>query len=218
MAATLSLRCVGNHNHQLVRNRSKSSPRTARFHCPLSISNRVIKERPRLISAPATMVSNSSSCLSHYEKVDNKEALFAEKLDDWMSDSVLEIVKNLREAPLFVQVYDDENGTTRLETEKAIADDWPVLTRKWTAGESPSPDGVILVEELEDEDEDDDGMRAWGVVIQGKGVECGPVCYLLKTSRVGSGLGMGCTHFCLVRVQSFRESALSQLKNCWLLQ
>ncbi|CAI0459206.1 unnamed protein product [Linum tenue] len=67
--------------------------------------------------------------------------------------------------------------------------------------------------------EEEEATKAWGIVVQGKGAECGPVCYLLKTSRVGSsGLGLCCTHFCLMRVKGFRESAKSQLKNCWLLQ
>ncbi|KAF1893539.1 hypothetical protein Lal_00002029 [Lupinus albus] len=63
--------------------------------------------------------------------------------------------------------------------------------------------------------------RVWGVVVQGKGFGCDPICYLLKTCGVGSGpemgLGLCSTHFCLVRVNSFKEMVQSQLKNCWLL-
>ncbi|KAL6992771.1 hypothetical protein U1Q18_010886 [Sarracenia purpurea var. burkii] len=143
-----------------------------------------------------------------------------------MRDSAAEIVKNLREAPLLVQVFASNNGA-RLETEKAVAEGWPVVTRRWKDGETPPPDGLIFVEELGDGEgkgdphsveADDDGTRAWGIVVQGKGAECGPVCYLMKTCRVGSGLGTCSTHFCLTKVQGFRESALSQLANCWLLQ
>ncbi|ESW08418.1 hypothetical protein PHAVU_009G044000 [Phaseolus vulgaris] len=65
-------------------------------------------------------------------------------------------------------------------------------------------------------------MKAWDVVVQGKGVGCGLVCYLLKTCRVGSGPGNGMgvclTHFCLVKVKDLMERVQSQLKNCWLLQ
>lgn len=156
----------------------------------------------------------------------------AEKLDRWMRGSVEEIVKNLKKAPLLVQVYSDGSGEEKAEirAERAVVEEWPAVKGEWESGERRSPDGLIFVEELRDDGEDDcedDGednetvTRAWGIVVQGRGAECGsPVCYLLKTSKVGAGIGMGlfCTHFCLVRVKSFRESAFCQFKNCWLLQ
>ncbi|KAM1069762.1 hypothetical protein EV1_001547 [Malus domestica] len=157
-----------------------------------------------------------------------------EKLDEWMRESVVEIVKNLREAPLLVNVYGrSTDGRPRLETEKRVEEEnWDGLRRKWEAGVAPFPDGVIFVEELDDDNGDGSGndergdaiTRAWGLVVQGRGEESAPACYLLKTSKVdsgpgfGLGMGLGCTHFCLVRVNSFREKAQSQLKNCWLLQ
>lgn len=161
-----------------------------------------------------------------------------DKLDEWMRGSVVEIVQNLREAPLLVNVYgrSSTDGRPRLETEKRVEEEnWDGLRRKWEAGAAPFPDGVIFVEELNDNDngggecngKDDGGdaiTKAWGLVVQGKGNESGPACYLLKTSKVnngsgfGLGMGLGCTHFCLVPVSSFREKAQSQLKNCWLLQ
>ncbi|RYQ84665.1 hypothetical protein Ahy_B10g104119 isoform A [Arachis hypogaea] len=155
------------------------------------------------------------------------------RLDTWMRESVVEIVKNLKEAPLLVQIFSKRKGeetTTSTTTEKqVVVDDWPAVKQRWESGETPVPEGVIFVEEIGGEDEAEDGgsdtertTRAWGIVVQGKGVGCGPVCYLLKTIRVGSGPGSGMglcsTHFCLVRVKSFRESVESQLKNCWLLQ
>ncbi|CAI8598714.1 unnamed protein product [Vicia faba] len=158
-----------------------------------------------------------------------------ERLDRWMRESVVDIVRNLRDAPLLVQVYSKRKGETvtiETETEKAVlVEDWEAVKERWEAGESPMPEGVIFVEELgEDDAAEEDGGRGlqerttkvWGIVVQGKGVGCGPVCYLLKTSRVGagpgSGMGVFSTHFCLVRVKSFRETAKSQLKNSWLLQ
>ncbi|XAR71862.1 hypothetical protein NMG60_11018302 [Bertholletia excelsa] len=155
-------------------------------------------------------------------------ALVTKRLDDWMRDSAAEIVGNLREAPLLVQVYANNGGATaRLETERAVAaKDWSLVSQRWKQGLAEVPDGLILVEELCGDDDDGDetieeghsGTKAWGVVVQGKGQDCGPACYLLKTSRVGSGLGMFCTHFCLVKVQGFMESALSQLTKCWHLE
>lgn len=149
-----------------------------------------------------------------------------ERLDEWMKDSVVEIVKNLREAPLLVQVFPQKKGNggeaTALRTEKkAVLDDWEVVVEEWGRGKTPLPEGVMLVEELAEEEEGRERTtKAWGIVVQGRGMGTGPVCYLLKTSRVGLGPGMGqyCTHFCLVRVQSFSETVKSQLKNCWLLQ
>uniref|UniRef100_A0A2P2PKZ9 Uncharacterized protein n=1 Tax=Rhizophora mucronata TaxID=61149 RepID=A0A2P2PKZ9_RHIMU len=61
--------------------------------------------------------------------------------------------------------------------------------------------------------------REWGIVVQGRGADCEPVCYLLKTTSANSGLGASwCTHFCLIKVKSFKETAKSQFRKCWLCQ
>ncbi|KAK9682701.1 hypothetical protein RND81_10G090400 [Saponaria officinalis] len=150
-----------------------------------------------------------------------------EKFDHWMKDSVEEIVKNLQDAPMFVHVYGEDGPRMRVKTEKAVAEEWTHLKGKWVKGEEPSPEGIILVEELEegnlgiyDENEGQNGhfTRAWGVLIQGKGENEGFECYLLKTSRVVCGnLGLSCTHYCLAKVQSFRETVRSQLISSWLV-
>lgn len=143
------------------------------------------------------------------------------KIDSWVQDSVTDIVKNLKQAPLLVQIYSEFDGTIKIQTEKAVVDQWPAVRDEWRSGESKSPDGLIFVEELERESEElGEGVtRAWGIVVQGKGCERGPACYLLKTDRVCAGLGLGfCTHFCLMRVKSFRDCALEQFKDSWLLQ
>ncbi|KAJ6884437.1 hypothetical protein NC652_031446 [Populus alba x Populus x berolinensis] len=61
--------------------------------------------------------------------------LLYEKVDQWMRDSVVEIVKNLREAPLSVHIYTAEsNETRRLEAEKAVVEEEeerPNLMGKW---------------------------------------------------------------------------------------
>ena len=116
-----------------------------------------------------------------------------ERLDKWMHDSVVDIVKNLKEAPLLVQLYSNSTGkgggkATSMSTEKkAAAEDWPAVKGKWEAGETPLPEGIIFVEELEgyqaeQEKREEGTTRAWGLVVQGKGIGCGPVCYLLKTT------------------------------------
>lgn len=148
----------------------------------------------------------------------------SEKLDEWMTNSVTEIVKNIKQAPLLVQIYADGE----VKTNKSLAaKDWSKLIKY----RSSSLEGVILVEELErktdpvDSDakfEEEDGSRAFGVLIQGKirgRGECKSTCYLLKTSSVnGGGRGHICTHFCLMKVQNFHKSAFSQFNDCWLLQ
>ncbi|XP_010525411.1 PREDICTED: uncharacterized protein LOC104803208 [Tarenaya hassleriana] len=156
-----------------------------------------------------------------------------EKVDEWMRDSVVEIVKNLRETPLLINVYAGANGSLT-STAATAAEDWPVVKGRWERGEERKPEGVIFVEKLGEGDVADrdatcvedvshggacgEGTSAWGIVAQGRGMDSGPVCYLLKTTRVGSGLGPVCTHFCLVKVKGFRETAISQLNNCWLVQ
>ncbi|KAI3817868.1 hypothetical protein L1987_11668 [Smallanthus sonchifolius] len=143
----------------------------------------------------------------------------SDMIDEWMRNSVTEIVKNIRQAPLLVQIY--ANGVVK--TEKAVAaEDWPNVV-----SERPSsPDGIILVEELRDKTDlsdsgdEEEGRKAFGVVIQGrfKGRDrCKSACYLLKTCSVNGGMGRFCTHFCLMKVHSFSKSASSQLNDCWLL-
>ncbi|PWA89526.1 hypothetical protein CTI12_AA109980 [Artemisia annua] len=132
--------------------------------------------------------------------------------DEWMRKSVTEIVKNIKQAPLLVQVY--ANG--EVKTEKGVeAKNWPNVVRE-------SPEGVILVEELMERGDWDGTTKAFGVLIQGKckgrDSRCNSACYLLKTSSVNGGMGAFCTHFCLMKVRSFGQSASSQLNECWLLQ
>ncbi|OWM87344.1 uncharacterized protein LOC116189366 [Punica granatum] len=156
------------------------------------------------------------------------------RMDEWMTTSVSEIVKKLPEAPLFVQVRERDQGGGRrffdLKVEKEVgAGHWDAVRAEWEKGETSLPEGVIFVEELVDNEEksddvriDDDGERInqiWGIIVQGKGANCGvPACYLLKTTRVSSGLGFCAVHFFLTRVKNFREKAKTQLDKCWLVR
>lgn len=146
------------------------------------------------------------------------------RIDSWVQNSVPDIVKNLKQAPLLVQIYSGFDGGIQIQTEKAVLEEWPATRDEWRSGESKSPDGLIFVEELERESDENQELgegvtRAWGIVVQGKGAECGPSCYLLKTDRVCAGLGLGfCTHFCLMKVKNFRDSALEQFNDSWLLR
>ncbi|XP_020229051.1 uncharacterized protein LOC109810083 [Cajanus cajan] len=208
MASSLRIACAGNNPNLRLKNLlcgGKAPPA-----CSLAMPSK------RRISA-ATRTG-----LDLYGAKDAVEG--QERLDRWMRESVVEIVKSLREAPLLVQVH---AGAPSLTTDKkVVVEDWEAVKERWESGDSPLPEGVIFVEELDGEAAEEDGgertTKAWGIVVQGKGVGCGPVCYLLKTSRVGSGPGPGMgvcsTHFCLMKVKNFRETVQSQLKNVWLLQ
>ncbi|PIN01324.1 hypothetical protein CDL12_26170 [Handroanthus impetiginosus] len=185
-----------------------------------------IKKSPqKLVSAVSASMASSNSAVISPEK----NGVFLEKIDSWMEDSVQDIVKNLKQAPLLVQIFSDSgNGRAKIQTEKAIADKWPIVKNEWRKGATKSPDGLIFVGELEqdldqennkNQDFEEGITRAWGVVVQGKGVDLGPACYLLKTTKVCNGMDLGfCTHFCLTRVNNFMDSALEQFTDSWLLQ
>ncbi|KAL5832195.1 hypothetical protein ACOSQ4_017549 [Xanthoceras sorbifolium] len=56
---------------------------------------------------------------------------------EWMRDSLVEIFKNLRKAPLFVHVYSDSDGNStaaRLRTEKAVPENWLTMKTEWETG------------------------------------------------------------------------------------
>ncbi|KAI3997050.1 hypothetical protein MKX01_039867, partial [Papaver californicum] len=131
-----------------------------------------------------------------------------------------QIVKNIGEGPLLVHIYSSKNkgGTSPVGSplttipipivEKSEPESWVGVTRNWEEG-SPVPDGIILVELLNVDDDNYNGIKdetpnmtngssnteTWGLVIQGRGVDSASSCYILKTCRdVGSLLGF-CTHF-----------------------
>ncbi|KAL2323277.1 hypothetical protein Fmac_027656 [Flemingia macrophylla] len=62
-----------------------------------------------------------------------------------MRESMVDIVRSLREVPLLVQVY---AGNTSRSMEKKVMVDWEVVKEKWESEESPLPEGVIFIEEL----------------------------------------------------------------------
>ncbi|OIV98069.1 hypothetical protein TanjilG_09562 [Lupinus angustifolius] len=198
----------------------------------------VRKGRICAVSVAASTAAGVLENTKNYRSGGANDAIEAmERLDVWMRESVVEIVKNLKEAPLLVQVYtknknvEGETSTSVTTEKKVVVEDWTAVKERWETGETPLPEGVIFVEEIGSDESPENGSdevreerttRVWGIVVQGKGFRCDPICYLLKTCRVGSGPGMGMglcsTHFCLVRVKSFKETVQSQLKNCWLLQ
>ncbi|GAB4831457.1 hypothetical protein Ancab_005473 [Ancistrocladus abbreviatus] len=171
---------------------------------------------------------------------DDQKQLSAEQLDQWIQDSVPEIVKNIGETPFLVHVYSESRDrsasaakATKLAIEKATSDSWPLIKRRWVDGNS-TPSGVILVEELphktdkmEQDKEDFDSnngctnaklrrssTKLWGLLVQGRGLSL-PACYILKTCQVQCCMGF-CTHFCLSKIKCSGESLSSYQNRLWL--
>lgn len=215
----------------------------------------MMQRKPIGVVSSSLSLSNPRRPSKRVAKNDDQQkekAISSRNIDEWMKASMVDIVKNLKQAPLLVHVYanheDDGGGQERLrtpprmiKTERAMSERWPMMKSEWESGRTRTPDGLIFVQELRDELEDinqdsylnenvcanpgdlaEDSeevlTKSWGVLVQGKGIEFGPACYLLKTSRVRAARGMDlfCTHFCLVRVKNFRESAMKQFRSCWL--
>ncbi|KAJ1697738.1 hypothetical protein LUZ63_006250 [Rhynchospora breviuscula] len=159
---------------------------------------------------------------------EKRDPITDENLDEWIKDSVTEIVKNIGEAPFLMQIFSrgGRNKEVRVEREAATPDVWPQIKKRWSPKKSnKTPDGIILVNELRDviEEEQLSGSgsgplagsnRVWGLVVQGRGMEC-VSCYILNTCRVLSPAG-SCTHFCLARAQCFGDPVELQLRNAWL--
>lgn len=218
MAVVCSVGCGGGSvGFQRCESLMLSNPPSSKLR-----TSKIFAMTPPPSSKPAGGGSLQSLQPKQSSSKNKRKGIPYEKMDDWMRDSVAEIVKKLPESPLLIHVY-SENATTETT---AVEENWVSMKQKWKKGERPMPDGVIFVDQIQGVEE-----GTWGIVVQSKSEEegddgCGsgsaaapPACYLLKTtSEVGSGLGLRCTHFCLVKVNSFRESAFSQLKNCWLLQ
>lgn len=197
------------------------------------------------LSPSSSSTSFSMSVLDHGHKIsptkkrmveDFNEENFSGKLDQWVKDSVVEIVNYLDEAPFLVYIYsdDEEQEMPRLVKEKACPENWPVIKeRLGRRGKNTTPNGIILVEEIDNDNQEKNGNliknrekenscnnnnnnnRVWGILIQGKGANY-PVCYMLKTCRVACVTGF-CTHFCLARVECFVEALDLQFMKLWLL-
>ncbi|KAF3433274.1 hypothetical protein FNV43_RR24376 [Rhamnella rubrinervis] len=240
--ASIGIRCGGNYklggDCRLgdIRSRNNHNARP----CCLMIRNTTdCVKKPVRISATArsALMSLESMEDRRGSRIGSNEPVARDKqLDEWMRESVVDIVKNLRKAPLLVQVFGSDEGNDNagrpkvLETKEAVThEDWSVAKRKWKAGESPLPEGLMFVEQLEKEevgngdggDDELDGVtKVWGILVQGKGSGCGAACYLLETTSVGlrGGSGCGCTRFCVFKVKNLRETVKSQFSNCWLAQ
>ncbi|KAJ0980494.1 hypothetical protein J5N97_008749 [Dioscorea zingiberensis] len=158
---------------------------------------------------------SSYSSLIPKKQSDQRSGIAVEKIEEWMRESIGEIVKGVGEAPFLLNIF-SASSSLRLEKERAVPENWPQIRRRWSEG-SAMPDGIVLVEEIKDgevAEEEEDGQRTWGVLVQGRGMDCAS-CYLLKTCRVRGPAGF-CTHFSLVRAKCFGDPAEVQLRKAWL--
>ncbi|KAJ8498324.1 hypothetical protein OPV22_008876 [Ensete ventricosum] len=157
-----------------------------------------------------------------------RESVTPEKLDQWMRESIGEIVRNVGEEPFLMRIFSVGGAPgVRLESEAALPESWPRIKKRWNR-ESRTTDAIILVEVLEQEEESGavaeeatatccvagGARRTLGLVVQGRGMDS-PACFILDTTRVKSSLGF-CTHFCLARAKCFGEPVHVQLRNAWL--
>lgn len=225
--AALGARFVGNHrllseedrflNHRVMR--ISRSARPAAISCCTDSGGGKMS-----IKALAKLESISKATLPACIEGEERRALAMKTMEHWMRESVVEIVQNLRgSSSLLAEVYTEgRGGEFTLKIGKAGAEDWPEIKEKWKKGETSSPDGIIVVEELKDEGEEDTKVkkeeRFWGLMVQGKGFDCAPCCYVLKTNRPNTNLHISCTYFVLIKVQNFNDSAKSQIDRSFLVE
>jgi hypothetical protein len=157
---------------------------------------------------------------------------------------MVQIVRNIQEAPFLQYVFDSKGRLGRSHRQK-ISNELLKNAGHWSesalreALSKADPDGVILVQKLDpgcpsacclaeafqlgDEESEmvcplqGEGAETnvWGVLVQARGVHAN-ACYLLKTTRVSSSAGI-CTRFCLTRAKCFGHSHVHQLEDAWLL-
>ena len=151
-------------------------------------------------------------------------------------------MRNIGKAPFLVHLFSNgseseedsapsSSSSVRVETEPVVSQNWHSIKRRWDLGGNPTPDGIILVEELKEDEEaaenEDNGInnnnftqrstnKTLGLLVQGRGVDCS-ACYILSTCRVLSSVG-ACTHFFLVRAKCSGDTADVQLRKAWLQQ
>uniref|UniRef100_A0A7N0RIY7 DUF7804 domain-containing protein n=1 Tax=Kalanchoe fedtschenkoi TaxID=63787 RepID=A0A7N0RIY7_KALFE len=170
-----------------------------------------VARRRQTLHHGLTAMGESANGLAEQQAEQRRRPISQETIDEWVRESASEIVRNLPQAPLLIRVMEEAGGRERrrLEVETGASGEIWETWRK--TSRQRVPEGVIVVEELKDgrdsrgvywdgkiDDVEEGSTKVWpvGMVAQGRGLECGPVCYLLKTSRVGSSnLGCACTHF-----------------------
>ncbi|KAI3838555.1 hypothetical protein MKW92_014489 [Papaver armeniacum] len=168
---------LNNHHHSNRRGSvvSNCSASTTTAYLDTVFGTEMKKNQQIQENAAAEVVREIKVGVYGDEEEDEKKVpsapISADKLDEWMTFSVPEIVKNIGEAPLLVHIYSSiskgvggissigsNSASTAtaaaqpvLEKTKADAESWYGVTKRWEEG-SPVPDGIILVEQLKAEE------------------------------------------------------------------
>ncbi|GMI90498.1 hypothetical protein HRI_002719100 [Hibiscus trionum] len=127
--------CMKRHDSFNLFNFQKPNVRPRRFMASNpQPSSKPIK--PKIPAAASKMISLHQPLATKQEKKKHNELLY-EEIDEWMRDSVAEIVKKLPESPLLVHVFSDvKNNTTKIRAEE---EKWVLVRHRWEKGESPMP-------------------------------------------------------------------------------
>lgn len=154
-----------------------------------------------------------------------------EKLDEWMKQSIIEIVRHIQDAPFLHYVFDNKQSAIRrwqkVPSTRTRTESWGMLRNCITR---ICPDGMIYVQKLNSEckcencnitrrgdvQEEAGSTDLWGLVIQGRGGGfTGCASYILKTTQIVSPNGCW-TQFSLVRAECFCECPSIQFIRSWL--
>lgn len=228
-----------------------SSQRTQSVPIPaISCKNIISNAKPHVFTSNATRfqtgnkensgMNSLSICvdgLTCAEEMKTCPPVTTEKLEEWMRDSVMEIVKHIQEAPFLHYVFDRKSPSASLKKQRDYADMFGKVD-SWAKIRNSlreiSPDAVILVQKLNQdispESEEENGIchgnarqssdqqgrtAVWGLLIQGRSVGVS-ACYILKTTQIVAANGY-CTSFCLTRAKCFGPTPHIQFTNSWLL-
>lgn len=165
----------------------------------------------------------------------------ARRPEDWLEESVDEIVRHLQEAPFLQLIYDNQ-GRLKTERQRVSSSGGAGKSERWNTLKgglsTAQPDGVVLVQRLDGNASDghddclplsqeqgyqlpqhlragsNDGTDFWGLLFLARTAACS-ACYVLQTTRVCSSLGI-CTRFCVTKARCFGPSVDKQIENLWL--
>ncbi|KAH9314248.1 hypothetical protein KI387_022875 [Taxus chinensis] len=173
---------------------------------------------------------------------DSTRCTYQNKLEEWVHDSLIEIVKHIQEAPFLHYVYDKKSHSVKIQRQRVLEDmfgspiSWDGIRNSLR---DVCPDAMIFVQRLDGDSKcrhcnvsctdgqdyvyssgmerqvlDEQGRtHLWGLLVQGRGVGV-HACYILKTTQVVSHVGF-CTHFSLIRAKCFGPSPDTQLEDSW---
>eukprot|EP00253_Pinus_taeda_P027914 PITA_27914 len=207
---------------------------------PSVCSNQKSQDPSRKLQARSMLISSSLSAPADRFSPPPPSG---EKLDQWMKQSIIEIVNHIQDAPFVHYVFDKTSPLSRrwqkvpatyISQERGGAEErWGILRNDIA---HICPDGIIYVQKLNSEckckycsahgysrrgsggEQEEGSTDMWGLIVQGRGggVSC-CASYILKTTRFVSANGCW-TQFSLVKAKCFGECPCTQFIRSWLFQ